>query len=146
MLLRPDDKSGAIVDSFLCDIVGNPGATCNLPLCRSPDVRLGGGNRPAAVIKTEMKSEQLVANEQKYGKMIQLKLSHNFCGKVAGPQRNIGLANVVRHDSALGIAILKRQRARFSSLLQRTRQRSRSQAQETLISADCEVVAIAEYA
>ena len=89
MLLRPDDKSGAIVDSFLCHVVGNPGATCNLPLCRSPDVRLGDGNRPAAVIKTEMKSEQPVANEQKYGKMIQLKLSHNFCGKVAGPQLTI---------------------------------------------------------
>ena len=78
--------------------------------------------------------------------MIQLKLSHNFCGKVAGAQRNIGLANVVRQDSALGIAMLKHQRARFSSLLQGTRQGSRSQDQETLISADCEVVTIAEYA
>jgi hypothetical protein len=78
--------------------------------------------------------------------MIEPELSHNFSGKVAVPQRDIGLVNVVRQDSALGVTMLKDQSARFSSLLQGARQRSGSQTQETLISAHREVVAVAECA
>jgi hypothetical protein len=60
MLLRPDDKGGAVVDSFLCHVVGGMQSAIMQITGRSS----GDGNRPAAVIKTEMKSEQPVANEQ----------------------------------------------------------------------------------